>query len=76
MRKLTIVYLATIVGLTGTLPAHAYIDPGTGTLIVQSIIGGAAAAMTIAGVYIAKIRSVFNRLIGRETADSHPGQRQ
>ncbi len=27
-----------------TVPAHAYIDPGTASIILQSIIGGIAAA--------------------------------
>lgn len=68
MQKQNIFFLAVIASLAGTMPAQAYIDPGTGTLIVQSLIGGAAAAMTIMSVYMTKIRSAFNRLLGREVS--------
>ena len=35
----------------GTSPAYAYLDPGTGTIIVQAIIGSAAAGAAVIGVY-------------------------
>jgi uncharacterized membrane-anchored protein len=38
-------------------PAHAYLDPGTGSIILQAIIGGVAASLFI-------LRSYFYRLKG------------
>lgn len=76
MRKPKILTVAAIAGLASAAPAHAYIDPGTGTLIVQSLIGGVAAAMTVASVYMAKIRDAFRRLTSSAAGDKHPGQRQ
>lgn len=55
------------------MPAHAYIDPGTGSLIVQSIIGGAAAAITVGGLYLSRIRNGLNRLIGRDPGNGSGG---
>lgn len=70
MKTIVVLSMTTVAMLTSALPAHAYLDPGTGTLIVQSIIGGAAAAMTIASVYIARIRNGFSRLMGREPSET------
>jgi len=69
MQNRTFPLVMAIIFLTSAMPAHAYLDPGTGTLIVQSLIGGAAAALTVAGVYITKIRSGFSRLFNRSAAD-------
>ncbi len=76
MQKIALANLALIASLASTMPAHAYIDPATGTLIVQSLIGGIAAAATLAGVYIAKVRAFFNRLLGREPAETPAGPEQ
>jgi hypothetical protein len=41
--------------------AYAYLDPGTGTLIVQSIIGAVAAALVAMKVYWYQIKSFFSK---------------
>ena len=43
------------------LPAYAYLDPGTGTLILQSIIGGLAAAGAFASLYFQKLKMFFSK---------------
>lgn len=40
-------------------PAHAYLDPGTGSLIVQSLLGGIAGAMAIVALYWRKLVGFF-----------------
>lgn len=46
-------------------PAHAYVDPGTGSLAVQFLIGGAVAlAFTIKTYYYA-IRAKIRSMLGR-----------
>jgi hypothetical protein len=48
-----------------SVPAHAYVDPGTGSLAVQFLIGGAVAlAFTIKTYYYA-IRSKIRSMLGR-----------
>ncbi len=44
-----------------TSQAYAYLDPGTGTMIVQAIVGGIAAASAAAGLYWSKIKSFFDK---------------
>ena len=42
-------------------PAWAYIDPGTGSMIVQSIIGAAVTAMVALGFYWNKVKTFLFR---------------
>jgi hypothetical protein len=42
-------------------PAAAYLDPGTGSLILQSIIGALAGAMVAVHVYWRRIKSFLTR---------------
>lgn len=65
--------LALIIALGATAPAHAYLDPGTGSILIQSLIGSIAAAATIGGLYLGLIRSFFGRLFGKSAAarDAH-----
>lgn len=48
--KLTGVMLAVITFLTGT-PAYAYLDPGTGSAILQGILGALAAIAVVTKLY-------------------------
>ena len=41
--------------------AYAYIDPGTGSIILQALIGGIAAAGMVISVYWSKIKSFFSK---------------
>lgn len=48
-------------------PAHAYIDPGTGALILQALIGGVATALFTIKLWWSKLLNVLN--IKRKDAD-------
>jgi len=49
--------IATAVSLgTWALPAHAYLDPGTGSMLIQGIIGAVAAAGVALKLYWYKIK--------------------
>jgi hypothetical protein len=41
--------------------AHAYIDPGLGSIILQGIIGAIAAVSFTVKIYWQKIKSFFNK---------------
>ena len=56
--KLIISLLATL-GAMASPSAHAYLDPGTGSLIIQGIIGGIAAASITIKLYWHKIKLWF-----------------
>jgi hypothetical protein len=47
--------LAAFLVLTATAaPAHAYIDPGTGSIVLQALIGAVAAGMVVWRGYVAR----------------------
>lgn len=50
---------AVFAGLAG--PAHAYIDPGTGSILMQMIVAGLAAGGSVVGIYWSRLRSLFSR---------------
>jgi hypothetical protein len=43
------------------VPAHAYLDPGTGSMILQAIVGAVAVAGATLSVYWGKVKSLFSR---------------
>jgi hypothetical protein len=62
MRHSNVSFTLSIVGLTLALatwsvPAHAYIDPVTGSFLVQGLIAGVMAIM-------AGVRSIRQRIVG------------
>ncbi len=64
--------LATL--LTLAPAAHAYLDPGTGVLIVQAAIGAIAGALVAVKLYWSKIKAGWCRLTGRRDP-REPGDR-
>ena len=55
--------LAAAVALLAALPADAlaYIDPGTGSMLLQSLLAAIAAALVFGRTIWHKVRSVFQR---------------
>jgi len=51
--------------LWATGGAWAYLDPGTGSIIIQSLIGGIAAATALIGIYWNIAKSFVGRLMGK-----------
>jgi hypothetical protein len=41
--------------------AHAYLDPGTGSIILQMLLGGVAGAMVVGKLYWHQFMSFFRR---------------
>ena len=64
--KLIISLAALCVLLLSASPASAYLDPGTGSMLVQAVIAAVAAASVSIGVFRRRIRSFFGRLFGRK----------
>ena len=59
---------------TWALPAHAYLDPGTGSMLIQGIIGAIAAVGVTLKLYWHKIKLLFSgRSAIDETSDKYPG---
>ena len=43
-------------------PAAAYLDPGTGSMLLQALLGGVAAIGVIARLYWHRMTAVFQRM--------------
>ena len=60
-------FLFLVVGLISyTSPAYAYLDPGTGSMLVQGLIGGIAVVMSFLSIYWQKVKAFF----GKKEADT------
>ena len=44
-----------------TSPAYAYLDPGTGSVLLQGLIGGIAAVMAFLSIYWQKVKAFFSK---------------
>ncbi|GGD48656.1 hypothetical protein GRI62_07910 [Erythrobacter arachoides] len=58
----------TLISLTGLVamlsvaaPAHAYLDPATGSIILQAVIGGIAGATLFFRTQLYRVKSFFVR---------------
>lgn len=56
-RGLVTAMLATLVMLITTRNAYAYLDPGTGSMLLQGIIGGIAAGFAVISLYLSRIKA-------------------
>jgi len=57
MKNITLVILM----LVFSSNSYAYIDPGSGSLILQGLLAAIASATTLIGIYYAKIKQFFSR---------------
>lgn len=75
MNKLTqIMMIVAGALLFGMEPAWAYLDPGTGSLILQSLIAGIAGALVVARLYWAKLKSFLAAAFSRDRAPPTAGK--
>ena len=65
MRKMTGMLLCTVLSLVLARKAYAYIDPGTGSMIVQAVIAAIAAISVSIGVFRRQVASFLGRLFRR-----------
>lgn len=42
-------------------PAHAYLDPGTGSLLLQMMLGGVAGLLLVGKLYWQRFKELFRR---------------
>jgi uncharacterized membrane protein YfcA len=48
-----------------TEPAYAYLDPGTGSMILQAVIGAIVGSAVAIKIFWKRIKHFFLRLIGK-----------
>lgn len=51
--------LAALLLIAGTGQAHAYVDPGLGSILLQSLVAIIAAASVTLGVFWERVKSFF-----------------
>jgi hypothetical protein len=51
--------ILSMTSLTATIPAYAYLDPGTGSMLLQLMLGGVAVAMIVGKLYFQKLTDIF-----------------
>ena len=64
---LTIIFIYLLCSIS---KAHAYLDPGTGSIILQAILGFVAAAAATVSIYWEKFKSIINKVLKRNTKDN------
>ena len=55
----------TVILIVQIEPAFAYLDPGTGSIILQGLIGVVAASVTVITLYYQKFKDLFRRIFHR-----------
>ncbi|MDE0779560.1 MAG: hypothetical protein OSB67_02295 [Alphaproteobacteria bacterium] len=66
------VFIATCGLVAVNTPAYAYIDPGTGGMLLQLLLGGAAGALVIGKLYWLRIKEGFQSIFGGRTKPEDP----
>lgn len=51
-------------------PAHAYLDPATGSIILQAIIGAVGTWLVYSKMFMAKTKEKLASLLGRKSGSS------
>lgn len=72
-KRLLRMALVLLPGLFYIAPAYAYLDPGTGSIILQSLLAGIATAAALGGMYWQRLKAFFSSLFStRKSTDSNP----
>lgn len=62
MKNFNYINIAPILFLVGLpIPAYAYLDPGTGSIILQGIIAGLASVSFAVKLYWHKLKNLFQK---------------
>jgi len=57
-------FIAGLLGVVLSSPSYAYLDPGTGSIILQSILAGIAVAMGLLRFYWHRFKEFLANLVG------------
>jgi hypothetical protein len=59
--KTTVSLIGFVTMLSLSAPAHAYLDPATGSILLQALLGAVAGATLFFRTSLYKVRSFFSR---------------
>ena len=57
MKKLFLLLFSILISYTS--PAYAYLDPGTGSMLLQGLLAGLAVFISVLSIYWQKVKSFF-----------------
>ena len=63
--NLVILFTMFSVLILSSKTADAYIDPGTGSMVIQAVLATVAAVSVSIGIFWRRIRLFFDRILGR-----------
>ena len=69
-KALSLTSLVFLLLVLGVRPAHAYLDPASGSMILQVIVAAVAAVLITIKAFWHKIRGMFGSSPSDETADT------
>jgi len=76
MKKIIIsAFLAVIWSFSFTGSAYAYLDPVTGSILLQGLVGGFAAVTAAMGLYWEKVKTWFRSIFGGADQSTIPEQK-
>lgn len=64
-------YAVAVILFTSTVSAHAYLDPGTGSILLQGAIGAIASGLFFVKLYWTKVRTVLGLIPALPTDTDH-----
>ncbi len=67
LMHVTMLAVLTSIAFHGT--AYAYIDPGTGGMLLQLLLGGVAGGLVIVRLYWQRLREIMARMLGRSVLE-------
>ncbi len=59
MKRVTVCLVVLLLGLVLSPPAYAYLDPGSGSMLLQLLLGGIAGAVVVLKLYWQRFVSLF-----------------
>jgi hypothetical protein len=73
MKTVSVTVVLALVGIAAAeAPVHAYLDPGTTSLVLQGILGAVAAAIVVTKTYWRRIGGLVRRATGRKDPQDAP----
>jgi Na+/proline symporter len=70
-RRLLALNLVLVLFVAGVTPAYAYLDPGSGSMMVQLLLGGVAGAVVIVRLYWARLLTWLGKRDKTDIKTSH-----
>jgi hypothetical protein len=66
----SVALLGSVVTLFLTGPAWAYLDPGTGSMMLQLLLGGVAGAMVVGKLYWQRLRELVTSVFSGKPSEA------